>query len=397
MGIQIRTITEGEFEAWSRAEARGFGGHATDKYVSIMRSIAELDRSFGAFDGDQIVGSTTTRTSGMTVPGGCADLGYVDDVSVLPTHRRQGVMTNLMRAQLDQIHERGEPLAALTASESAIYERFGFGIATWIDSWTIQRVHTGLSVAPHGGGRLDFISADTAQSEWPRLHRRVAGNRVGMVHYSPAYWKVELSDGEFQRRGASEYFHVAYRRDGEVVGLVTYRIDDSTVLVIFLLGEDSEVEAELWRYCFGIDLMTDIRAFNQPTDHPLPWRLSDPRRLVRSTSDHIWLRLVDVPRALEARGYFTPGDLVLRVVDNFCRWNDDDFRLEASTTGASCQPTGRSPDLRLTAAELAAAYLGGNSFSRLARAGRISELTPGAVEAADRMFRTDREPWSLEL
>ena len=203
----------------------------------------------------------------------------MDDVTVLPTHRRRGVMTRIMQAQLRQMRERGEPFAALSASESAIYERIGYGIATWADSWTIGRNHTAFKIEPNGGGNLQFITADQARSEWPQLHARVAPHIAGMVRYPPAYWRAALRDAPGQRRGMSEFFHVAYKRGQRIAGLASYRISDRTVSVVFLLGEDPEAEAELWRFCFSIDLVTEIRAFNRPTDDPIPWRLKDPRRL----------------------------------------------------------------------------------------------------------------------
>ena len=397
MNIAIRTISPDEFAAWARAETRGFGAHPTDEYVEIARSFAEPDRTFAAFEGDEIVGTATTRTSAITVPGGAARLGFVDDVTVLPTHRRRGIMTRLMRAQLRQMWERGEPLGALTASESLIYERFGYGIATWASRWRIERAHSAMKLPPNGGGRLRFIDADDARREWHRLHERVRGDRVGMVHYDARYWRATLWDADAQRRGASAFFHVAYMRGARVAGLCAYRIDGASVLVVFLLGEDAEVEAELWRYCFGIDLRTEIRAFNQPIDDPLVWRLSDPRRLERSTIDHMWLRLVDVERALNERDFAGGGKISIRIVDDFCEWNDGVYRIESDGNGGECARTSGAADIDMTAAELASAYLGGASFATLARAGRLRERTRDALSTADRMFRTPRPPWSLEL
>lgn len=397
MSINIRTISDDEFDSWVRTEAWGFGHHAPDELVRIACSGAEMDRTFGAFDGDDIVGTTTTRTSAMTVPGGRVKLGFVDDVTVLPTHRRRGIMTRMMRAQLDQMRERGEPLAALSASESLIYERFGFGIATWYHRWKIDRRHTAMKIAPRGGGNLRFVSADTAREVWPKLHARVRESRVGMVHYDTAYWRAALWDAEIQRNGATEFFHVAYLRDNRVVGLCTYRVRERAVLVVFLLGEDAEVEAELWRYCFGIDLTLETQAFVRPTDDPLPWRLEDPRRLERSLGDHMWLRLMDVKEALVSRSYAKAGDLTLRVRDEFCPWNDGTYLLQAGVDGAECTRVESSPQIELGVSNLGAAYLGGVSFSNLAQAGRVKEHAPGALTLADSMFRTERQPWSLEL
>jgi len=174
-------------------------------------------------------------------------------------------------------------------------------------------------------------------------------------------------------------------------------MSERTVAVVFILGEDPEVEAELWRFCFSIDLVTEIRAFVRPTDDPIPWRLEDPRRLERRTQDHMWLRLVDVQAALECRRYDVEGEITLRVKDDFCDWNDGAYRLEAEPEGASCSRVKADPDLGLSVAELAAVYLGGNSFGRLARAGRVRDLTQGAIERADRLFRTERQAWWMEL
>ena len=395
--VVVRTVAEDEFEKLARSEAMGFGYHASDEYVRVARSFAELDRTFGAFEGDQVVGSATIRTSEMTVPGGVLKLGYVDDVSVLPTHRRRGIMTRIIGKQLEQMRERGEPLAALTSSESLIYERFGYGIATWVNEWTIARPHTAMKIPPNADGRLGFVSADEARAEWPALHSRLRRNRLGMVQYSNAYWQVALVDAEERRRGASAFFHVALKRDGRVAGLCSYRIHGKTVLVVFLMGEDAQAEAELWRLCFGIDLMDEIRAFNQPTDHSLPWRLLDPRRLRMSTRDHIWLRLVDVKEALASRTYAERGRISLRVSDDFCPWNDGVYTLEGDPEESNCVQGAGEPQIALGVSDLAAAYMGGVSFAALARAGRVRELSDGALALADRMFRTERQPWSLEL
>ena len=238
-----------------------------------------------------------------------------------------------MRSQLAQMRERGQPMAALGASESLIYERFGFGIATWFARWKIDRRHTMFKIPPEGGGHLDFVDDETARDEWPRLHARVASEHPGMVHFNAAYWAASLRDFGGLRPGTSEFFHVAYRRGERVSGLVSYRIRESSVLAIFLLGEDSEVDSELWRYCFGIDLMTHIEGFNRPTDDPLPWRLEDPRRLERSAHDQLWLRLVDVEAALESRTYDMHGELTLGVHDSFCEWNEGTYTLDAGMDG----------------------------------------------------------------
>ena len=400
MPITVQTISESQFPEWRRAGGLGFGFHTTEEDVALERPLCEPERTFAAFDGGRIVGTTATRTSEIVVPGGRAPLGFVDDVAVMPTHRRRGVMTRMMRAQLEQMRERGEPLAALHASESLIYERFGFGIATWAERWRIPRDHAKMKIEPNAGGGLEFADADEARAEWPPLHRRAAADRPGMVLYGGEYWRFALADAEHQRRGASAFFHVAYKRGGRVVGMASYRVlDRGVVLAVFLLGEDSEVEAELWRYCFGIDLKTEIQAFNRPTDDPLAWRLEDPRRLERVVHDHTWLRLVDAAAALRARRYGAEGKLSMRVRDRFCAWNEGIYALEGGAESADVRrlPESSDAEIALSASDLAAAYLGGAPLSALARAGRVKAASPAALAKADAMFRTARSPHTLEL
>ena len=398
MSISIRTITPEQLPEWVSAMSRASGHYETEESIELNRSYTELDRTFAAFDSDQIVGTTTTRTAGMTIPRGVSSLGYVDEVGVLPTHRRQGILTRMMHAQLEQMRERGEPLAALSASESLIYERFGFGIATWGEWWKIERHHTALKTRPDPSGRCRFVDDETALELWVDLHRRVAETRVGMVRYDTSYWRVALWDAEFQRRGASRNFHVAYLRGDDVAGMVCYRIRNDVVLVMSLLSLDDEAELELWRYCFGIDLMTHTEAFAQPLDSALPWALVDPRRLERSVRDHVWLRLVDVEAALRSRSYSRPGRLSIGVRDSTCAWNQGVYVLEANAEGGSdCVRTNKPADIEMTAADLASVYLGGISFATLSRAGRIEARDPKSIGLADDMFRTERAPWSLEM
>lgn len=399
--ITIKTISENQFPEWRRAGGLGFGFHATEEDVALERPLCELDRTFAAFDGRRIVGTTTTRTSELVVPGGLAPLGFVDDVSVAPTHRRRGIMTRMMRAQLAQMREFGEPLAALHASESLIYERFGFGIATWAERWRIPRDHAKMNTEPNAGGSLEFVEPDEARAELPPLHRRAAAERPGMVMYDDEYWRFALADVEHQRRGASAFFHVACKRDGRVAGMVSYRVRQygGIVLAIFLIGEDAEVEAELWRYCFGIDLKTEIQAFNRPTDDPLVWRLEDPRRLERAVHDHTWLRIVDVAAALGERRYGAEGALTIRISDSFCAWNNGVYALETGADGAAVRrlPQSSDAEIALSASDLSAAYLGGATISTLARAGRVEPASPAALAKADAMFAADRAPNTLEL
>ena len=397
LDLEIRTIHEDEFAAWERSMSLTFSEDTTEARLSHVRNVTEIDRAIGAFSEGAIVGTAAAYSFELTIPGGPVPCASVDSVATLPTHRRRGVLTGMMRNQMADFHERGEALAMLHSSESSIYGRFGYGIATWSEEWTIASEHTGFTVPLSATGQIRFVEREEVGRLWPAIYERVRPCRVGLVRFTDALWTWIAADPEFMRHGASALFHVVYEVDGMPEGFASYRVRDGTVLVVGLIGTTAIVEAALWRFCFGIDLMTSTRAFNRPPDDPLPWMLADPRKLQRSTRDHLWLRLVDVRAALSMRAYASEIRAVISVDDGFCPWNAGAFELEAGPEGASCTLATRSPDIALSAADLAAVYLGGTTLLNLSLAGRVRELTSGTIAVLDRAMATPRLPWTLEL
>ena len=145
-----------------------------------------------------------------------------------------------------------------------------------------------------------------------------------------------------------------------------------------------------------MDLVDTIKAAHRPVDEELRWMLADPRRLISSSEDRSWVRLVDVKAAFEKRSFSSEGSITLRIKDDFLPWNDGVYTL--STDGNDCEFTvsEKSPDITLSTSDVAAAYLGGVRFSLLARSGRIYEDTAGSVELLDKLFSTDRMPWCID-
>ena len=393
----VRPIASDEAEAFLLAEGSASGEHPGADAIRRERSILEPERTIAAFDGDRIVGGAGALTFEMTVPGARLPTGGVAWVNVLPTHRRKGIMTHLMRQLLDDIHAKGEPLAALFASESIIYGRFGFGAATFFERWSIERPHTAFAHKPEELGKVELVGVDDALTEFPHAYEIAVGERPGMMPRSDAFWKYRLWDSEDRRGGATAMFHAGYRRDGRLDGYALYRIHHGrrALVVVELVANTDEAHAALWSYCFGVDLMARAEASIQPVDDPLPWMLADPRRLERSMGDGLWLRLVDVEAALAGRRYAVEGSLILDVVDSFCPWNHRRYRLEGGPDGSSCRPSGEPADLTLSAADLAAAYLGGVKLGTLSRAGRVQAATDKTLKLADAMFATPKQPWCI--
>lgn len=394
MDFEIRPIVEDEFANWTQAVALGFGDHTRESDVELVRPWYQLDRTVAAFDNGKPVSGAHSLSCEMGVPGGSIAVAAVGPVAVQPTHRRKGILTSMMANLLKDVHERGEPVAVLRAAESIIYGRFGYGIGTVHENWSIERPHTAYAGPFEAEGRTAFVTSQEMRQVFPEVHRRATQGRPGAVQPPAGLWGMVAADLEHQREGASANFHVVYRRGGDTDGYVTYRLKDEAVRVSALLSVTDEAHAALWRYCFDVDLRSSTTAIDRPVDDPLPWMLADPRRLKKTSYDGLWLRLVDLRAALLSRRYARQGRLVLDVRDGFCPWNEGRYLLEGGPSGAECRPTGETPDLVLSTADVAACYLGAARFTTLARAGRVEERTRGALSEADAMFATDVAAWS---
>lgn len=401
--ISIRPLPKEGLDAFYLALSHSFGHHEDPKEAERERLVVESDRMLGAFDGPQIVGGASAVTFRLTVPGATLPAAGVTGVGVVPTHRRRGIMTALMRRQLDDIHERGEPLALLHASEAQIYGRFGYGMTSQLSVLSIERPYTAM-LGRYEPRQVRLLSRADALSEFPKIYDRVAPEQPGMVARNEAWWEYRIRDIEEDPSPGSQapFFALAKGPDGGE-GYAIYQMkpadwSDGTpngvLEVVELVAATREAYAALWSYCFSVDLIERVTAWLRPPDEPLVHMLVDPRRMKFRLRDATWARIVDAPAALAGRRYATTDRVVLEVRDAFCPWNEARFEVEGSPDGASCTPTMREPDLVLSAEELGAIFLGGTRVETLWRAGRLDEVTPGAVRRADAMFAWQPQPWS---
>ena len=391
--LEMRTVTAEEFVQWVRVEARAYGNRL-DTDPEVLRPHFDLDRSIAVFDQGNIIGGAHSHRVEMSIPGATAVIAGVANIAVQPTHTRQGVMTRMMNHQIKNIHDRGEPLAALFARESVIYRRFGYGIGSLHERWMIDRQYSGYARPYERRGRIVFVDPVDITKELPEVFRRSTMDRPGVFQRALHHWERDSQAPEHSQGGPGGLFYAAYEDGGRVDGYVTYRTIGTTLVVNELMAATEEANTALWRYCFDVDLISCTEALRRPVDDPMPWMLADPRRLQRSTRDGMWLRLIDVGAALKLRRYMQSGRLVLEVGDGLCPWNEGRFELEGSSEGATCRSSSSSPDLVLGVSDLASAYLGTVSFSTLSQAGLVDERTPGALLRADSMFAVRYQPWT---
>ncbi len=409
MAIVIRPITPEEFDSFFEANNIAFGRYPSEETLAVWRPTCEFDRTLATFDGEQIVGTAGAFSFELTVPGpAILPAAGVTWVAVVPTHRRRGILREMMRRQLRDVRERGEPLAVLLAAESGIYGRFGYGLATSICDVEIERAHAHFTAgaqaaADTDGGRVRFVSHEEALALLPPIYRQVRLERAGTVARDDMLWRFTLRFPQ-ARAGQGPRFYAVYENAaGEAEGAAYYRVTPrwehelpkSVLTVEELFALSPAARAALWRFCLGVDLVETVHGTRLPIDEPLRWMLADPRRMrVTRVSDELWVRLVDVARALASRGYSAAGRVVFDVKDAFMPENSGRYALEAGSEGtATCERTEATAELALEVAELGAVYLGGVRFRSLLDVGRVRELVPGAVARADALFATALAPY----
>jgi len=407
----LRAIVTEEFDQYCNVPVQAF--NETDELSDVVeheRMVFEFDRSIAAFDGDAIVGTAAAYTFQLTVPGGVVGAAGVTFVSVMPDHRRRGILSAMMRHQLADIAARGEPVAALYASESVIYGRYGYGCASHQLSLTIRRGEGALKQAGADSGdgslQLQAVQPEDKRSELGQVYDSVLLHRPGMLARDDRWWQAILSDPEFVRRGRSLQKCVLACDDSGPRGYALYRTkpdwdDDGLpyggLSVREFVATDGATAAALWGDLFTRDLIGEVTAGQRPVDDPLLDMLADRRRARAYLSDGLWIRLIDVPAALASRRYSCPADVVIEVTDDLLPANAGRWRLQCPGTddaaAATCERTTAAADIQLPVAALGAGYLGGVRLGSLATAGLITEHTKGALAALSAAMYSDPAPW----
>jgi predicted acetyltransferase len=403
MAFEVRAVKDlDEFTAAVFAIGQYFGMVPTEERMQRFVDQITLERMHAAWSDGAVVGGAGAFTFNVTVPGGDVPTAGVSVVGVYPTHRRRGVLRSLMRAQLDDAHERGEPLAALWASEEPIYGRFGYGLASFCGEITLAHEYTAFADAAEPAGMVRFLEPEEALGAIPPVFERARLQWPGMFSRDRLWWENrEIKDSEDRREGAGPKRWIAYEQDGAIEGYAVYRHKPgwdggSTIAelrVIEALGATPQALRDIWGYLLAVDWKATITASLLPPDHALFLLLATPRRMRYRMGDSLWVRLVDVGAALSARKYSADGTLVFDVQDDFCAWNQGRWKLDEGVATR----TDDDADIALPVQSLGSAYLGGISFAELSRAGRVEELKDGALARADALFRWDRHPWCPEI
>jgi predicted acetyltransferase len=408
----IRPVAEDELAAFLAVDQHASHGTPTSERARAnLVARLEFGRTLAAFDGDTIVGGTGAFSFQMRVPGAMVAVAGVSLVAVLPSHRRQGILSALMRRQLADVSERGEAVAVLFASESGIYGRYGYGRASWHAAYRLQRGEGTLAPGAPADADLRLRIAEplSARAELANVYDLALAERPGLYARTEPWWDRLLTDLHSED-GSSQQMRCVLAEDDS--GPRAYAVFTSTecwdedaglpqgvLEVSEAVATDPAATAALWGNLLSRDLVSEFHARMRPVDDPLLYLLADPRRVRSVVSDGLWVRLVDVSRALAQRHYASPVDVVIEVADELCPHNAGRWRLAAQASAApggfraTCEPTTAPADMTLPVWALGAAYLGGTRLSAIASAGLAAEATPGSLAALSTAMSWEPAPW----
>jgi predicted acetyltransferase len=379
-----------------------FGSTPGEREGTRFLPFIEPSRAFVARESGDVIGGCGSFPFELTVPGGTVRAAGLTVVGVLPTHRRRGVLRQMMRTQLHDVRRRGEPVGILWASEDTIYGQFGYGLASFSGDIEVAKQHSAFVQPFEPRGEFRILGEAEAVAPLSQAYERIRPAQPGMIARSAEWWaKRRLADPEYRRDGAGELNRVLLSLDGRPAGYALYRItrkfsgaaSTEYVSVVEAMAADAEATRELWRFLFSIDWVTSVKAMLLPMDHPLFFLLARPREMNFRVRDGLWARLVDLPAALAARRLGEGEKVVLEVTDHYCEWNAGRWQL--GPKGA--ERTTADAELACDISALGSVYLGGFTLTQLARAGRVTELREGAAARADALLPSERAPWCPEI
>ncbi|MEO8106279.1 MAG: GNAT family N-acetyltransferase [Actinomycetes bacterium] len=367
--------------------------------TSPAYGVVDDDRAFLAWDGDVVAGTCANFSLQTSTPGGSLPTAGVTWIGVLPTHRRRGVMSQMLTTLHEDGMARNEPIAALWAADAAIYGRFGYGVATQRLSIEIPHAPSALQGAPSDPSlRLRMVDTADDFALTAPIYEDAGRRRGGVLAIDDKWNAAHIYDPPHYRDGATRTQTVVAEDDDGVRGFLRYALKESwptgrfaegSVVVRRLMSLDAAAHAALWSYCFSLDLMTKTTWWNLPVDDPVLSWLEHSRQTTRQVNDAMWVRILDLPTALSGRAYATDIDVTLKVTDSKFAQNAGTWRLSGGPDGASCKRTSSDADLCMDIRTLSSILLGGPTLMSHGHAGWVGEQTHGALAATSAAFGAD--------
>jgi predicted acetyltransferase len=400
--IEIRYPTEDDWEAVYENQARAFGDPVTPPDVEAWKRRVKLEDILIAEDVSDprrpfVVGTSVIYRAQLTVPGGARlRVAWLTMISVASTHQGRQIWAQLSAQGLGILIDRGYPVICGVPTQTAIYDGFGAGVASYTQTYSIDRRHAKLRAAPVKN-RAREVNASDAESHLPEIYERWCAATNGAVSRDSAWWADHLEDRPTMRGRASALYYTIHP-DGFLTYRViidtphAYRPPVGTVVVQDFCPITDEAHTELLETLLVLEMFDDIQ-IDVAADDPLPLKLSDPRAAhPQGFDDFLWIRINDVPEALGSRVYAADADVVLEVTDPL-NLAGGRFLLQTRDGVGKCTAHDGPPDIEIGLAQLATIFMGAHRAAQLSRADRITELRQGALRDLDAAFSTEQAPY----
>lgn len=372
--------------------------------LEAERPLFEPARSLIVRAGGRVVGTLGANTRQIAVPGAVVPAAHGCRGAVSATVRRQGILTRLMRRHFEDARALGEPITLCWASEARIYGRFGYGLSVRRLGLNVNAREVTVPKGEEPGRIVEGTVADLRDS-LVKVYDQVYADRPGWSERTEQHWDFRLADTMMSRQGASALRVVVHEGDDGIDGYALWRVRGNwtangpigDVVVVEQVSTTPEAYRALWRFLLSVDLTRSASTWAVGVDEPLFHWVGEPRQLDAHLCDALWIRVVDVPKALAARRYAAPIDVVIEVTDDFMPENSGTWRLTGSPGAATCTPTSEPPELWLDVRALGAVYMGGTSLTALVDVGLVKEVRHGALAEAATAFRWHKSPYAFEL
>ncbi len=399
MGLEIRNPRPDEMGQLGLLGAYVFAGSFGDGEDNLLSQANRPEWTLAAFDGDALVSSCVSVPFTMRAHGKATPLSGITAVGTLPEYRRRGLLRAMMTRSFAESRERGQGVAALWASQAAIYQRYGFACVTRLRGYSIDTVDIAFANGDAGSQPVARVPTADAYEVLKHIYIDFIAARACYLHRGKQLWMRNILEAP----PADGPVHVAVSRDsrGTPRGYVAYtlragRVDDNArsqgIDIRDLVALDMDAYRSLWRFLGLHDLVGRVSWARAPADDPAFELLMEPRRLNVTEREGIWLRIIDIAQALAGRGYAADGELTLSVGDDdLAPWNAGTFRLRVAGGDAEVATTTTTAQMRLTLPALAALYAGWHSAGRLAAWGLL-EADEATVAQAEHMFRPAHAP-----
>lgn len=398
MNIEFRPATAEEIGQFGKLAGYVYGGAFGDGPDNLVASATRPEWTLCAFDGRRLVSSFSTIPFTMRANGVALPIGGVSAVGTLPEYRRRGLVRRIMTQAFADMRDAGRPVAALWASQAAIYQRFGYAMASVLRSYAVDTVDIDFHDGYEGSGHVERVDMASGYDQIKQVYMRFVADRMGYLHRAQALWRL----GPLEEREADGPIHIALSHgasgpDGYAIyTLRENRRDHPTrsqeIVVRDLAWLSPAAYRSLWMFFKRHDLVGRVRWNNAPSDDPAIEYFLEPRLLEARDNEGFWIRLVDVAAALKGRGWTTDGELSITVRDDpLAPWNTGSYRLAVSGGAAEVLPCTAATDIEISVKALASLHVGRRSARELSAWGLL-DGDADAVRRADALFATRHAP-----